>query len=228
MRLFKRKRYPWEEDEEENGIENPANWSVRQELERQFQNPIHDKPQTPNPFANIDTSNMSLRQELEAKFDALNDSSKTYPTQITPNLFEKNVIKDEQNDFTQEIITQEDQNPFFQVLGAIKDMSRNYFDMKEDKTKKADDYFHCKANFEAANRGKYGAKTAQWLGDRKEDFDYYYNQLWKGLTPEQAEEDKLHDKMINKIARQRAKKRLYSNSREACQPYRVRGVNAKY
>ncbi|MBQ7660105.1 MAG: hypothetical protein IJS26_05170 [Alphaproteobacteria bacterium] len=71
MRLFKRKKYPWEEDEEENNFENPADWTLRQELEKQFQSPIHDKSKTSNPFANIDTSNMNLRQELKAKFDAL-------------------------------------------------------------------------------------------------------------------------------------------------------------
>ena len=211
MRLFKRKKYPWEEDdeEEENDFENQADWSVRQELEKQFNNPVHDQIYEENPFANIDTSNMDLRQELKAKFDALEGD-------------------EEDDDFKDGVIEQEDQNPFFQVLGAIKDMGRNYFDMKSDNTKKADDYFHCKANFEAANRGEYGSKTAEWLGDKKEDFDYYYNQLWKGLTQEQAEEDRLHDKMINKIARQRAQKKLYSNSKRACRPYRVRGINEKY
>ena len=73
MRLFKRKKYPWEEDdeEEENDFENQADWSVRQELEKQFNNPVHDQIYEENPFADIDTSNMDLRQELKAKFDAL-------------------------------------------------------------------------------------------------------------------------------------------------------------
>ena len=30
--------------------------------------------------------------------------------------------------------------------------------MKDDNTIGADDYFHCKANYEAASRGKYGEK----------------------------------------------------------------------
>ena len=98
MNLFKKRRYWWEEDEEKR---EPVNRSLREELEYQFQNPIHDKPQTRNPFANLDTSNMNLRQELEAKFKALNDNNKTYPTQITPNLFQTsnndNVLEDEEN-----------------------------------------------------------------------------------------------------------------------------------
>ena len=32
------------------------------------------------------------------------------------------------------------------------DMYGNYYDMKIDNTEKADDYFHCKANFEAAQK----------------------------------------------------------------------------
>ena len=57
----------------------------------------------------------------------------------------------------------------------------------------------------------------------KEDFDYYYNQLWKGLNQQDAQDDRLHDKRI-----QMAKRRLYSNSERACRPYRVRGINEKY
>lgn len=119
-------------------------------------------------------------------------------------------------------------NPLLQIMGAINDMGKNYFDMKKDRTKKADDYFHCKANFEAARRGDYGAKTAKWLGDKKEDFDYYYNQIWKGLSQEEALKDEMHDKNVNQIGRQLAKNKLYSNSKEACRPYRVRGINDKY
>ena len=100
MNLFKKRRYWWEEDEEKR---EPVNRNLREELEYQFQNPIHDKPQTRNPFANLDTSNMNLRQELEAKFKALNDNNKTYPTQVTPNLFQTsnndNVLEDEKSDY---------------------------------------------------------------------------------------------------------------------------------
>ncbi len=43
------------------------------------------------------------------------------------------------------------------------DMYGNYYDMKIDNTEKADDYFHCKANFEAAQRGKWGEKQQNIL-----------------------------------------------------------------
>ena len=44
----------------------------------------------------------------------------------------------------------------------------------------------------------------------------------------QADLDKRHDKRVNKIGRQRAQSGLYSNSRDACNSYRVNGINDKY
>jgi hypothetical protein len=61
------------------------------------------------------------------------------------------------------------QNPVRQIVGAVADMTRNYFDMKRDNTVGADDYFHCKANYEAANHGPWGKLTAQIVGDTKKD-----------------------------------------------------------
>ena len=78
----------------------------------------------------VDHSNFSVRDELEYNKMRLNQSM---PKQ---------------------------QNPIRQVSGAIADMTRNYFDMKRDGTIGADDYFHCKANYEAADRGDFGRTTA--------------------------------------------------------------------
>ena len=120
------------------------------------------------------------------------------------------------------------QSPWQQVTGALQDMSRNYFDMRRDNTVGADDYFHCKANYEAASRGTWGEATAQIVGDAKESIDYWDNQFRKGLTLKQAAVDRIHDKEINKIGRQSAQTGLYSNSRDACNLFRVNGVNEKY
>mgnify|MGYP004597462669 CR=1 FL=1 len=65
------------------------------------------------------------------------------------------------------------QNPLQQVAGAVGDMVRNYIDMKRDNTIKGDDYFHCKANYEAAQRGKIGENIAEKLGNAKEEFDFW-------------------------------------------------------
>lgn len=119
------------------------------------------------------------------------------------------------------------QNVVRQAVGAIKDMNRNYCDMKRDNTIGNDDYFHCKANYEAADRGDLGRSIAQWLGDKKEDFDYYKNQL-RGLSALEASLDRIHDRNVNKIGRQRAQSVLYSNSRDACESFRVKGINDDY
>lgn len=115
-----------------------------------------------------------------------------------------------------------------QIVGAIKDMSRNYLDMKIDNTVKGDNYFHCKANYEATKRGRIGEMLAEKLGNAKEEFDFWDNQLRKGLSPLQAYQDKINDRTVNQIGRQRAKSGLYKNSREACDLYRVEGINEKY
>ena len=119
------------------------------------------------------------------------------------------------------------QNVVRQAVGAIKDMNRNYWDMKRDNTIGNDDYFHCKANYEAADRGDLGRSIAQWLGDKKEDFDYYKNQL-RGLSALEESLDRIHDRNVNKIGRQRAQSGLYSNSRDACESFRVKGINDDY
>ncbi len=120
------------------------------------------------------------------------------------------------------------QSSLKQVVGAIKDLARNYFDMKRDNTVKGDNYFHCKANYEATQRGRIGEKIAEKIGNAKEEFDFWDNQIRKGLSPLQAYQDKINDRTINQIGRQRAKSGLYKNSREACNPYRVEGINEKY
>lgn len=119
------------------------------------------------------------------------------------------------------------QNVVRQAVGAIKDMNRNYWDMKRDNTIGNDDCFHCKANYEAADRGDLGRSIAQWLGDKKEDFDYYKNQL-RGLSALEVSLDRIHDRNVNKIGRQRAQSGLYSNSRDACESFRVKGINDDY
>ena len=120
------------------------------------------------------------------------------------------------------------QNSLQQFVGALGDMVSNYIDMKRDNTIGGDDYFHCKANYEATQRGPIGEKVAEKLGNAKENFDFWDNQLRKGLSLTAAYQDKIHDKTINQIGRQQAKSGLYKSSKEACYPYRVEGINEKY
>ena len=115
-----------------------------------------------------------------------------------------------------------------QAAQAVEDMNRNYWDMRRDNTIGADDYFHCKANYEATQRGPTGEGVAERLGNAKEDFDFWHNQAWKGMSALAASKDKMHDRQVNKIGRQQAKSGLYKNSREGCNLFRVKGINDKY
>lgn len=164
----------------------------------------------------VDYNNMTLREELEARFKQADNREKE--TELLsrgwqpPSEGEPVSLKE----------------IWEQIYGAAKDMGRNYFDMHRDNTKKADDYFHCKANYEAAARGEYGEKTAEYLGDAKERIDYFKNRLFKGKAPVEAYTDYLYDQYVNQVGRQQAKNGLYSNSRDGCSMYRVNGINEKY
>ncbi len=131
-------------------------------------------------------------------------------------------------DFTRRNLLEETKDAWNQVTGAVGDMYGNYYDMKIDNTEKADDYFHCKANFEAAQRGKWGEKTAEYLGDAKERTDYFKNRIYRGLSAQESYVDYLHDKDVNAQGRFQAKTGLYKNSRDGCNYLRVNGINERY
>lgn len=56
---------------------------------------------------------------------------------------------------------------FSQAKGALSDMYKNYKYMRKDNVIGNDDYFHCKANFEATQRGKWGEKMQNMLEMRR-------------------------------------------------------------
>jgi len=114
------------------------------------------------------------------------------------------------------------QNPLQQVVGAIGDMTTEYFNMKKHKFKYLDDYHHCKANYNAAARGPLGYNTAKYLGDEKERFDFYWNQLYKGKSEPEAIADRNHDLGVNATGRLRGDSGLYDNAEEACADYRLK------
>ena len=67
-----------------------------------------------------------------------------------------------------------------------------------------------------------------FLINRQYTTNFWDNQFRKGLTQPEAYKDRIHDRSINQIGRQMAKSGVYKNSREACNPYRVEGINEKY
>ncbi len=113
------------------------------------------------------------------------------------------------------------QSPIQQVFGAARDMATEYYKMKNHGYQKLDDYHHCKANYNAASRGPWGYNTAKFLGDKKEQFDFYWNQGYKGLNENQAMTDMQHDLGVNAIGRLRGDSGLYDNAQDACADYRA-------
>jgi hypothetical protein len=92
------------------------------------------------------------------------------------------------------------------LVAPIKDLSRNYFTMKEKQLDPSDHFFHCKANYEAASRGPYGEAVAEKLGYLKEHFDV----LVKGDSREASEAD------LRANARGRAGARAGKTLQETC------------
>lgn len=166
-----------------------------------------------------DYNNMTLREELEARFKEADENKKE--AEFLSRGWQPPSAANNDKEYSWGDIAS-------QIYGATGDMIRNYIDMRRDNTQKADDYFHCKANYEAAARGRYGSEFARALGNEKEFFDYFYNQLWKGKTKEEAERDYYHDIFVNKVGRQQANSGLYSNSKAGCDIYRVNGINDRY
>ena len=105
-------------------------------------------------------------------------------------------------------------------MGSVKDMASEYFKMKNHGYKYLDDYHHCKANYNAAARGPYGYNTAKVLGDAKEQFDFNWNQVYKGLSENEAQNDRLHDLEVNTTGLLRGNSGLYHSAQEACADYR--------
>ena len=116
---------------------------------------------------------------------------------------------------------QEQQSPIQQIVGGAMDMASEYFKMKDHGYKYLDDYHHCKANYNAAARGPYGYNTAKALGDAKEQFDFYWNQAYKGLSEDDAQRDRFHDLGVNANGRLRGDSGLYNDAQDACADYRM-------
>ena len=69
-------------------------------------------------------------------------------------------------------LTLQDAERFKQQIQAAYDMTKNYFQMQWDSTIGGDDYFHCKANYEATKRGEAGEEF-----DVDDEITVYYNEF---------------------------------------------------
>lgn len=107
---------------------------------------------------------------------------------------------------------------------AVEDMYSEYKLMKSHKWKNLDDYYHCKANYNAAKRGKSGELTAVAAGNYKEAFDYFKNRV-RGNSYQEAIDDYWHDLSINKEGRSRAGRNSSLSAQEACADYCEKNKN---
>lgn len=209
MSLFrKRKKYPWEEEEdkEEEEYVNPANWSVRQELENAFNNHQHEEDDDENIFKDLDTSNMNLRQELEAKFNALNQNP--YQTKIMPDLFNKEGKDD--------VFEDDEQHPYIfsenmrNLLGQIE--SGNDY----TKVNPSGGGFGALGKYQIRRDGfkdiGYVNQDNQWVGRN----NIYSNQDY--LNNEQIQEQALDDFMQAKY------KQLRNNGSSQYLGYPIKGI----
>ncbi len=108
-------------------------------------------------------------------------------------------------------------------VDATKALVGNYLEMHKHGLTNGDDFFHCKANYEAAKKSEESEKFSKLLGDKKEDFDYYKNQICNGFSASEAQKDKQHDLEVNAYGLQQGKKeRLHPTGRtfiDVCQKY---------
>ena len=111
-----------------------------------------------------------------------------------------------------------------EVGHTFKDMSKTYFQMKRNNIVGSDDYYHCKANYLASRRGAVATMAAKILGTAKEDFDYYKNIIYNGLTTEEALADKKHDLAVNAFGLRAGRQCPQSTPRRACGRFVVKGM----
>jgi len=93
--------------------------------------------------------------------------------------------------------------------------------MRDANTIDGDKYFHCKANCEAAQRGKGGEDAAQCISDIRE----WSDQHWPNNDPLSASEA---DQFANQVGRINGTINSSGSCRQICAPFRPNGLDSKY
>ena len=186
-----------------------------------------------------DYSNMTLREELEARFadaekrqkeaDFLTDNTYcpvagneiSLPFHNEVGSFPQSWLSAYNNVYSNLYDGWQSFSDEFsdQVVGSLSDMAKEYFLMHSHNYKNLDDYYHCKANYNAAARGPVGNMIAAIAGNGKEAFDYFKNRL-RGLPVEKAVNDYWHDLNVNAVGRERARNNPNLSAAAACSDYR--------
>ncbi len=115
------------------------------------------------------------------------------------------------------------------IYNVGDDMIGNYVDMRYDNTEGNDNYFHCRANFDAAKRGLIEAVIAIGVNHVKEFVDFPKNIIFRGLSLPEAIKDFNHDMSVDNDGLFRGlKAKENETARKACHHYRVNGINPRY
>lgn len=117
------------------------------------------------------------------------------------------------------------------VEQAVKTLDvfwNNYTAMREANFKGADDYFHSKANAEAAQLGETGEKVAKFISDTREFVDYYNNLHLKKRSLQATIEDAAKDQRANIFGREQGRKNPDTVARDLIESLRPKGLDERY
>ena len=191
---------------------------------------------TPNPYANEIQNYLYNNDEYNYKLLYGDNPPSVLQSQNYPKLREdkRNFFNSSVENFLRSTyIPQSDSSFTNQVLGATRDLGENYINMvnanyistpeMQKKGTTIDNYYHCIGNYDAANRGLWGAVTAGAIGFGREIIDYPKNVLWKGKSFREATEDFFNDMNVNEYGRSMASEKRYNSALEACDKYRPIG-----
>ena len=177
-----------DDDIDSYGVDH-KNFSTREELEYQM-----DRQERENEFANQNNiheiksynNNYLVPKEVNAEPDWGGETSKKLNDYLQNN-----------DNYTKTADSS--------IIAPFKDMYQNYKDMKNNNLVGADNFFHCKANYEAAKRGKWGEIVGKSISTGRELY---------GLIKGDPLSDTLKDWRANTMGWNGAKKGL--NLKQAC------------
>lgn len=106
------------------------------------------------------------------------------------------------------------------------DFLKNYRDMKKTGFVDGDKYFHCKANYEATERG-WGGETAAHILSKTKEVLWAPREIYRGGVFG-AWNDTKQDMRANRHGREAAKSGKYRSAQDACAIYRPKGLDEKY
>ena len=113
-----------------------------------------------------------------------------------------------------------------EAKSAFDAFARNYVDMREADTIGADRYFHCRANYEATEKGWDGFAASVWMSDAREVYGITKDTIKQGLS--EALKDNAEDQKANRYGRNAARSGRFPSAREACSIFRPKALDEKY